>query len=93
MNWHAKPLTKREVEVSSWASPGQGAAMSGHRHLCALREPLGVQEPEDPPNYLPSTVVLTSSPGAPHRPLEKSDCRRVCRAGLAFVPPGWSWSW
>lgn len=48
MNWNAKPLTKREIEVSSWASPGQGGATSGHRHLCALREPLGVQEPEDP---------------------------------------------
>lgn len=41
MNWHAKPLTKREIEVSSWACPALGGAMPGHRQLCAPGEPLG----------------------------------------------------
>lgn len=76
MNWHAKPLTKQEVEVSSRARPALGRATNGHRQPCVPREPLAVQEPEDTPVIFPRLCPRGSSQAS-------SEVR---------LPVGWSWS-
>lgn len=78
MNWHAKPLTQQEIEVSRasvypWGATRRAGAGS-------------------PPSYLPSQVFLTS-PQALLTDFQRnhSTLGRLGQ-GLASVAPCWGWS-